>query len=114
MSNYIITSVQFIIYKDKYELNAHYPDIQKYLTDNNIKQEDVTAKQLYQIICEIRTSKMPSRDERGCAGSFRKNPIVSTNDIEKIKSIDPNLKFFPYEDNFKLAAGQLLENLGYK
>lgn len=114
MSNYIITSVQFIIYKDKYELNAHYPDVQKYLTDNNIKQEDITAKQLYQIICEIRTSKMPSRDEWWTAGSFWKNPIVSANDIERIKNIDPNLKFFPYEDNFKLAAGRLLENLGYK
>lgn len=114
MSNYIITSVQFIIYKDKQELNAHYPDIQKYLTDHKIKLEDLTHKHLYQIICEIRTKKMPSRDEWWTAGSFWKNPIVSANDIERIKNIDPNLKSFPYEDSFKLAAGRLLENLGYK
>lgn len=114
LSDYIISSVQFIIYKDKHELNAHYPDIQKYLVDHSLKTEDLTAKHLYQIVCEIRTHKMPSRNERGTAGSFRKNPIVSTDDIERIQTIDPDLKFFPYENNFKLAAGRLLENLGYK
>jgi len=64
MKNFIITSVRFILFKDKYELNHHYPDIQKYLTENILKQEEITAPKLYQIICEIRTHKMPSRDER--------------------------------------------------
>lgn len=114
MTSFIIASVRFIFYKDTHELNAHYPDIQKYLTDHNIKPEDLTAKQLYQIICEIRTSKMPSRDEWWTAGSFWKNPIINTSDLERIKIIDPDIKYFAYGNNFKLAAGWLLENLWYK
>jgi len=39
---------------------------------------------------------------------------VSPDELEKIKIIDPNLKFFPHENKFKLAAGRLLEHLGYK
>jgi len=111
MSDYIIISVQFILFKNKYELNTHYPDIQKYFIDHSLNIEELTATHLYQIICEIRNNKIPSRDERGCAGSFRKNPIVDITDLDRIKMIDSHLKYFPHEDKFKLAAGRLLENL---
>ena len=57
---------------------------------------------------------MPSWDERGTAGSFWKNPLVSKEQLDRIKTIDPLVKSFPYKDHYKLAAGWLLEQLGYK
>lgn len=114
MSDYFISSITFQFNNNSHSLNPHYPDVQIYLRDNDIKQEDLTAKQLYQIICEIRTSKMPSRDEWWTAGSFFKNPIVDKNTVDKILLLDPELKYFPYENEYKLAAGYLLDKLGYK
>lgn len=114
MSNYCIRSVYFRFWKSTHKLSTHYPDIQKYLLDHAIRSEELTAKKLYQIICEIRTNKMPSRDEWWCAGSFRKNPTVEPIEKDRILAFDPDLKYFPYEDKYKLAAGYLLEHLWYR
>lgn len=114
MSDYFISSITFQFNNNSHSLNPHYPDVQTYLAIHGINQEDLSPKKLYQIICEIRASKMPSRDEWWTAGSFFKNPIVDKNTIDRILLLDPELKYFPHENEYKLAAGYLLEKLGYR
>lgn len=114
LSQYSIISARFIFSTKSYQLDYHYPDIQNYLNHNNIALEELTPKKLYNIICTIRGSKMPSWDERWTAGSFWKNPLVSKEQLHYIKTIDPLVKYFPYKDQYKLAAWWLLENLWYK
>ncbi|MFA7285169.1 MAG: UDP-N-acetylmuramate dehydrogenase, partial [Candidatus Absconditabacterales bacterium] len=113
MSDYFISSVVFRFdTSPEYAIKADYPDIQKAITtlgSDNLKPIDI-----YKLVCEIRTAKMPSRDEFGTAGSFFKNPIVSAAALGELQKKDPAIKFFPHGDRFKLSAGYLLEQLGYK
>lgn len=65
-------------------------------------------------IIYTRQEKLEDPDNFGNAGSFFKNPIVSEN--KKIELLDkyPEIRIYPFEDKFKVSAGWLLENSGYK
>lgn len=115
MSDYFISSVTFSFPdQSDYQINTNYPDIQKVIQEQELNTDALTPKEMYQIICGIRTAKMPSRDEFGTAGSFFKNPIVTPEKLEQLQTIDPDIKYFSYGDNYKVAAWYLLDKLWYK
>ncbi len=115
MDNFFITSVTFVFdTSDSYSVSIEYGDIQSYIAANTILPEKLTPQMLYDIVVAIRTAKMPSRDEFGTAWSFFKNPIIDSEVLEHVLKIDPAVKYFPYGEKYKLAAGYLLERLGYK
>ncbi len=75
----------------------------------------VTARQIFDAVCEIRRSKLPDPAVLGNAGSFFKNPIVSADRHELIEAAHPGLVAYPQERGFyKLAAGWLIEHTGWK
>jgi UDP-N-acetylmuramate dehydrogenase len=111
---YFISKVTFKFDASLYKQSNDYPDIQKAIEEQSLDKAILSAKQLYTLVKNIRTAKLPSRDEYGTAGSFFKHPIVNATQLEKLKLIGPNIKYFPYEDNYKILAGYLLEQLGYK
>ena len=109
---YIILSVTFkldIIHK----INSSYGAIQDELRKNSIINP--TIKDISKAIIKIRSHKLPNPKEIGNAGSFFKNPIVDKkilSDIEKKYKKPPN---YPMSENkFKLAAGWLIEQTGWK
>ena len=74
----------------------------------------VTAKQIFDRVCEVRTEKLPDPAISGNAGSFFKNPIVSNSQFAQLKERFPDLVAFPAQEGMKLAAGWLIDQCGLK
>ena len=77
--------------------------------------DELTIKKIREAVIRIRMSKLPDPTETGNAGSFFKNPLVSKVFHDKLKSGFPQLVSFPQSDGtYKLAAGWLIEQCGWK
>ena len=78
--------------------------------------EGVTAAQIFSAVCEIRSHKLPDPAVLGNAGSFFKNPIVTAAVYGDLKSAHPGLVAYRQEDGdaYKLAAGWLIDQAGWK
>jgi UDP-N-acetylmuramate dehydrogenase len=109
---YIITSVTFKLSKSA-KLNVQYGAIQAELAKRNILEP--TIADISRIVSEIRQSKLPDPSTIGNAGSFFKNPVVDADVFQKLKIEHPDVVSFPAGENqFKLAAGWLIEQCGFK
>ncbi len=64
-------------------------------------------------VLEIRSSKLPPLSIWGTAGSFFKNPKITKTKKDKLVQEYPEMPYFEYgEEEFKLSAGWLIENIG--
>jgi UDP-N-acetylmuramate dehydrogenase len=109
---YIITSVTFKLSKSA-KLNVQYGAIQAELAKRNIHEP--TIADISRIVSEIRQSKLPDPSTIGNAGSFFKNPVIGAGVFQKLKIEHPDVVSFPAGENqFKLAAGWLIEQCGFK
>lgn len=111
-NQFIITSVTFQLSK-KPSFHIEYGAIKQEL--EAMKISDLSIKAISQAVINIRSSKLPNPKEIGNAGSFFKNPEVSNDVFQKLKSEFPTLVAYPLENsNYKLAAGWLIEQSGLK
>jgi len=108
---YIITSVTFRLLK-KPKLNTSYGAIDQEMEKMGVKEVSIAA--ISQAVCNIRRSKLPNPEVLGNAGSFFKNPTISAEQFHAIKAKFPNVVAYPSDANFKLAAGWLIEQCGWK
>ncbi|WP_299811402.1 UDP-N-acetylmuramate dehydrogenase [uncultured Shewanella sp.] len=80
-----------------------------------LKQPDVTPRQVFDCICETRRSKLPDPKIQGNAGSFFKNPVIDTAQFERLTESNPSIVGYPHgEGKTKVAAGWLIDNAGLK
>lgn len=111
-NKYIITNVFFKLKKTP-TLNTSYGAINEELTKLNISKP--TIKDVSDAVIKIRQSKLPNPKELGNAGSFFKNPEISAEKHDNLKKAFPKLVSYPMpENNYKLAAGWLIEECGLK
>ncbi len=76
---------------------------------------DINLKLIADIVTEIRNSKLPDPQKLGNAGSFFKNPVLSKQDFLELKSRYSELPAYKLdEQHFKIAAGWLIDQLGWK
>jgi UDP-N-acetylmuramate dehydrogenase len=109
---FIITSVTFQLSKTP-QFHIEYGAIKQELDAMNISE--LSIKAISQAVINIRSSKLPNPKEIGNAGSFFKNPEVSAEVHNRLKTEFPNLVAYPLENgNYKLAAGWLIEQSGLK
>ncbi|MBT0728427.1 UDP-N-acetylmuramate dehydrogenase [Rosenbergiella australiborealis] len=105
---YVITAVGFRLPKC-WQPNFSYGPLKA------VKETLTTPKSIFDKVCEIRRSKLPDPAKMGNAGSFFKNPIISTQAAEAIKQHYPDAPFYPQNsDQVKIAAGWLIEQAGLK
>lgn len=110
--NYIILSVTLKLSKNP-KANVSYGTLRKELDDMGITNP--TIKDVSNAVIKIRSSKLPDPDKIGNAGSFFKNPVIPTQQFEKIKENYPGVVSFPATDGYiKLAAAWLIEQCGWK
>lgn len=109
--HYFIWDVTFRLPK-KNKLHLEYGDISKELERKNL---ELNPLNISKAVVSIRTSKLPDPKIIGNAGSFFKNPIVSAKQHAELKTKFTNLVSYPAgTDQFKLAAGWLIEQAGWK
>jgi UDP-N-acetylmuramate dehydrogenase len=74
-----------------------------------------SAQQIFHWVCAVRRAKLPDPAVIGNAGSFFKNPQVSTEQCADIIARDPKVVHYPMADGqVKLAAGWLIDSCGWK
>ena len=109
---YIITKVVFKLNKT-FELNTSYGAIETELNARGIVNP--SPKDVSDAVIAIRQSKLPDPKEIGNSGSFFKNPVVDISLLKSIQTIYPDVVNYQVdENNFKLAAGWLIEQAGWK
>ena len=108
----LITHVRFALPKN-WKPVLGYADIEKKRLQANVEQP--TAQQIYGWVCEIRRTKLPDWRVLGNAGSFFKNPTVSTEQCADIIEREPKIVHYVLADgSVKLAAGWLIDACGWK
>lgn len=115
---FIILSVTYRLQKNPV-LHLEYGAIREELQNAGIDPDGnkTTIKDVAEAVIRIRQSKLPDPAKIGNAGSFFKNPVISTSHFEKIKSAFPDLPGYPIAEDpahIKVAAGWLIEATGWK
>ena len=109
---FAILSVTFQL-KKKPTYHIGYGAITEELEKMGVK--DLSIKAVSQAVINIRSSKLPDPQKIANAGSFFKNPEVSTEKYEALKSEFPNIVGYPLvKETVKLAAGWMIEQCGWK
>ncbi|SNS28746.1 UDP-N-acetylmuramate dehydrogenase [Belliella buryatensis] len=108
---YIITSVSFKL-KKKPIFNISYGAIEDTLKAMGI--EEINIKAISDAVIQIRQSKLPDPAVIGNAGSFFKNPTISQEEFDRLKSEYPNIPGYPNEEGVKVPAAWLIEQAGWK
>lgn len=109
---YIITSVTLNLSKTPV-INTSYGAIEQELADQQIRNPSI--KDISDVVSKIRVSKLPDPSTIGNSGSFFKNPIVNIDFLGQLQSNFLDIIYYPIGNNeFKLAAGWLIEQCGWK
>ena len=107
-----ILAVTFRLNKSK-NLHMAYGAISHELEEMGIASP--TSSEVREAVCRIRRSKLPDPAILGNAGSFFKNPTVSTQIYNPLLLKFPALPAYPQANgSYKLAAGWLIEQCGWK
>lgn len=110
---YIITSV---VYRLSREFTPHleYGALRSLLAQHKISEQEVTARQLRDLIIGVRNEKLPHPKETGSAGSFFMNPVVTQETYERLALSYPNIPHYPAPGGVKLSAGWMIDQAGWK
>jgi len=108
---YVITSVTLRLSR-RPKLNISYGAIPQELERMGVTHPGIAD--VSRAVINIRRGKLPDPAVLGNAGSFFKNPVVSTHTAEAIRREHPDLPTYPAEGGMKLAAGWLIEKCGWK
>lgn len=110
---YIITSVNLRLTKKNHMLHTGYGAIEEELKKNDIVYP--TIRDISNAVIAIRKSKLPDPKELGNSGSFFKNPMISKKAFDKFIKANPTAPFYEVDEkNYKIPAGWLIEQCGFK
>lgn len=108
----IITSVVFKLNKVPV-FNTSYGNIQQELDAKGITE--LSIKAVSDAVISIRSSKLPDPKIIGNAGSFFKNPEISTLQYQQLKMEYPDMPGYKINEAItKVPAGWLIEQCGWK
>ncbi len=107
----VICDVTFRLTK-QHKVKVGYGAIQDQLAKQGIT--DPTIRDVSNAVIAIRSSKLPDPKLIGNAGSFFKNPVVTQHFFENLQKCYPDVVAYPSGADVKLAAGWLIEQVGWK
>jgi UDP-N-acetylmuramate dehydrogenase len=111
-SEFVITDVTYRLNRIP-QFNTSYGAIEQELEKMGVKELSIQA--ISQAVINIRSSKLPDPAVIGNAGSFFKNPEISSSQFAVLSSQHPGIVGYPLPNgNVKLAAGWLIEQCGWK
>jgi UDP-N-acetylmuramate dehydrogenase len=89
-----------------------YASLKRYLEAHNIEHPDVD--QIRKAVMAVRAKILPDPSVVPNTGSFFKNPIVEPYVLKRLRLRYPDMPAYEYGDDYKLAAGWLLDQCGLK
>lgn len=110
-SGFVIVHVGFCLRK-KWQAMINYGDLIQ------LHRESVTPQQIFDIVCQMRRSKLPDPYVMGNAGSFFKNPVLSRLIAKDLQQQHPNMPQYVQfnnddddmdADKVKVAAAWLID-----
>lgn len=105
---YAIVAVGFV-------LSKAWTPVMTYGDLTRLDADNVTPQQIFDSVCQMRSSKLPDPNVTGNAGSFFKNPVVTAEQAAEIQRAYPHAPVYPQpEGTMKLAAGWLIEQCELK
>ncbi|MHC1732091.1 MAG: UDP-N-acetylmuramate dehydrogenase [Bacteroidales bacterium] len=107
----VICSVVFRLSK-RAEPRLEYSGVREELARRGII--DPSAGDIAEAVAAIRRSKLPDPALLGNGGSFFKNPVVSEALFQRLKGSYPLMPFHRQEELYKIPAGWLIEQAGWK
>ena len=109
---YVITSITLKLSKNLPQ-PPFYDALQKYLDENNI--QIFTQDIIRNAVITIRKNKLPDPKTYPNTGSFFKNAIVETWQLDALRAINPDIPLFDMGDgHYKVPTGWLIEQTGLK
>lgn len=109
---WIITDITFKLLKNMNNQRISYKSMEDALNKKNINNP--TIENIYNIIKQIRKSKLPDYKKIGNAGSFFKNPIINNKKYKILKNQYYDLEGIKMNEGFKISGAYLIEKLGFK
>ncbi|MEI6576542.1 MAG: UDP-N-acetylmuramate dehydrogenase [Bacteroidota bacterium] len=110
-NRFLIISVTLRLTKNP-RIKSDYPAITAEMNRLNIQEPRISD--VRDAIVSIRTSKLPDPFVLGNAGSFFKNPSVTEMQYHAIQKDFPEIVSYKNGDHYKLAAGWMIEQCGWK
>jgi len=105
---YLITSVRLSLSR-RFEPILSYADLHEAVGD------DPTPREVYEAVIRLRRSKLPNPEVNGNVGSFFKNPVVDSKQLEELRKRYAALPAWILEDGrSKLSAAWMIEACGLK
>ena len=110
---YVVISVTLKLSKKNHRIQTSYGSIESELLANGI--QNPTIKDISDAVISIRKSKLPDPNELGNSGSFFKNPVLHKKEFDSFINNHPEAPFYKVAENeFKIPAGWLIEQCGFK
>lgn len=110
---YVITSVTLQLTKKDHVKHTAYGAIEAELEKQGIAEPSI--KDISNAVIAIRSAKLPDPKELGNSGSFFKNPVLTREAFEIFREQYPHAPHYELTDgSFKVPAGWLIEQCGYK
>lgn len=106
---YLITRVRFLLSRQPDCVLSYKP-----LRDAIEPGQEGNPRAIFDAVCRIRRAKLPDPALLGNAGSFFKNPIVTAAQYQALRQRYPDMVAYPEGEEFKLAAGWLIDRQGWK
>ena len=111
---------RFIITRVRLSLSRHRPFQLSYgeLAEEYGHLQDpdseLTPLEVAKTVSDIRRRKLPDPSFLPNAGSFFKNPVVTPETVAELRREWPELIAYPENEHYKLAAGWLIDQCGWK
>ncbi len=109
---YLITSLRLRLTR-QFRPQLNYEGLREALSFTSVDQ--LSPKQVSDAVIRIRQQKLPDPAVTGNAGSFFKNPVVSADKAESLRSRFTGLPTWPVGgDRAKLSAAWMIDHCGWK
>jgi UDP-N-acetylmuramate dehydrogenase len=107
----LITSVVLKLSKEL-RPQLGYGGIREALAERNIAHPSLM--EISDAVARVRRAKLPDPATLGNAGSFFKNPVVEERELEALQRSFPDIRYFRQGELYKIPAGWLIEQAGWK
>ena len=111
-NRFVIAAVIFDLPK-AWQPRISYADLANHFANRSV--DAITAHEIFEAVCAIRTQKLPDPKVIGNVGSFFQNPVISNQYLQTLKEQFSQIVSYPESaTQSKLAAGWLIDQCGFK